>query len=70
MPRAAGIGCAKAAQSRGLVELCEGQNSGDSFKRCTSALRSAFNLRQIDPRTGSVGDREPCRGAFGSKKCV
>ena len=68
MTRAAGIGCATASQSRGLAADCKGKPQGNPFERRTSALRSAFNLRQIDPRTGSVGDREPCRGAFGSKK--
>jgi hypothetical protein len=68
--RAAGIGCATASQSRGLAADCKGKPKGNPFERLTSALRSAFNVRQIDPRAGSVGDREPCRRAFGSKKCV
>ena len=68
MTRAAGIGCATASQSQGLAADCKGKPQGKPFERRTSALRSAFNLRHIDPRTGSVGDREPCRRAFGSKK--
>jgi len=44
-----------------------GKTQCDPFERRTSALRSAFNLRQLDPRTGSVGDREPCRGPLGAK---
>ena len=68
MTRAAGIGCAKASQSRGLAANCKGKPEGNPFERRTSALRSAFNVQQIDPRAGSVGDREPCRRAFGSKK--
>ena len=65
---AAGIGCATASQSRGLAADCKGKPQGNPFERRTSELGSAFNVRQIDPRAGSVGDREPCRRAFGSKK--
>ena len=68
MTRAAGIGCATASQSRGLAADCKGKPQGNPFERRTSALGSAFNLRQIDPRAGSAGDREPCRRSFGSKK--
>ena len=32
---------------------CKGKPRGNPFKRRTAALRSAFNLRQIDPRAGS-----------------
>jgi len=66
--RAAGIGCATASQSRGLAADCKAKPQGNPFERRTSARGSAFNVRQIDPRTDSVGDREPCRRAFGSKK--
>ena len=70
VPKAAGTSCARASQSRGLVEDCEGKPEGDCFERCTSALRSAFNVRRLDPRTGSVGDSAPRRRHSGRKKSV
>ncbi len=35
-----------------------------------AGLRSAFNVPQIGPTTGSVGDRAPRRGHPGGKKGV
>ena len=61
--RAAGIGCARAFQSRGLAPHRSGNPQGDRFEKRTSALLSAFKVRQLDPRNGSVGDGEPPRRA-------
>ena len=58
------------AEVRGSAADCKGKPQDNPFERRTSAPGSAFNVRQIDPRAGSVGDREPCRRAFGSKKVL
>ena len=48
------------------------RRSGTNAAECGGVppARSAFNLQQLDPRTGSVRDREPCRGPLGARKCV
>jgi len=59
------------AVSTRLAADCNGKPQFDPFERRTSAPRSAFNLRQLDPKgPGQWVIENLAGGPLGAKKCV
>ncbi|MEO7889595.1 MAG: AMP-binding protein [Vicinamibacterales bacterium] len=67
-PGAAGIGCVRASQGRGLTPYRPETPQGNRFEGHTSGLRSVFDRLRLDPTTAWVSVRELGGSVLGEKR--